>query len=571
MSNKITGAEYPLAKIFSSDFDFVIPAYQRPYAWTDDQALELFDDLHSFYLAEPEGDSYFLGSIVLIKAEGKPASEVIDGQQRLTTLTILLSVITSLLEGEVRSDFEGYIREPGRLSQGISAKPRLSLRDRDRQFFADYVQAFKFNELLALESAQLEEPQQNIQRNARLLRDRLLTAFSNDTDGLISFGAFLIQRCFLVVVSTPSKKSAFRVFSVLNSRGLDLLPTDIIKSDVIGNIVAEKQEDYTNTWEELEVKTGRAGFAELFNHIRMIYARAKAQRTLLEEFDEHVVKKSSSSEQLISEVIEPYAVAYLIAKKSEYVSTANAADVNALLKWLNRIDNSDWMPCAIQFLSTQKDSPEYVLWFFQQLERLAGYMHISAKNVNQRIARYAVVLEELMGAHSLDSPVKTVELTESEKREMLDVLNSDIYYLTARRRNYLILRLDSFLSDGAASYDAKVLTIEHVLPQTVVADSEWEECWPTEEVRQQWVHKIANLVPLTQQRNSAASNLDFAKKKTAYFGGRKGVSSYVMTTQVLNTAEWTPEVVEKRQKSLLDVLEAGWKLKSAPAACQSKN
>ncbi|WVM88414.1 hypothetical protein UMZ34_20025 [Halopseudomonas pachastrellae] len=73
------------------------------------------------------------------------------------------------------------------------------------------------------------------------------------------------------------------MFSVLNSRGLDLLPTDIIKSDVIGNIVADKQEDYTNTWEELEVKTGRAGFAELFNHIRMIYARAKAQRTLLEE------------------------------------------------------------------------------------------------------------------------------------------------------------------------------------------------------------------------------------------------------------------------------------------------
>ncbi|UXD88967.1 DUF262 domain-containing protein [Thalassolituus hydrocarboniclasticus] len=567
MSNKIAGAEYPLAKIFSSDFDFVIPAYQRPYAWTDDQALELFDDLYSFYLAEPEDDSYFLGSIVLIKAEGKPASEVIDGQQRLTTLTILLSVITSLLEGEVRSDFEGYIREPGRLSQGIRAKPRLSLRERDRQFFADYVQAFKFNELFALESAQLEEPQQNIQRNARLLRDRLVSAFANDTAGLIRFGASLIQRCFLVVVSTASKKSAFRVFSVLNSRGLDLLPTDIIKSDVIGNIAAAKQEDFTNTWEELEVKTGRAGFAELFNHIRMIYARAKAQRTLLEEFEEHVVKKSTSSEQLISKVIEPYAMAYLIAKKSEYISTTNAADVNALLKWLNRIDNSDWMPCAIQFLSTHKDSPAYVLWFFQQLERLAAYMHVCAKNVNQRIVRYAVVLEELMGTHSLENPIKTIELTENEKSEMRDVLNSDIYYLTARRRNYLILRLDSFLSDGAASYDAKVLTIEHVLPQTVEAGSEWEENWQDADVRQQWVHKIANLVPLTQQRNSAASNFDFTKKKTAYFGGRQGVSSYVMTTQVLNTQEWTPDVVNTRQNNLLEVLEAGWKLKPMSAVC----
>ena len=159
MSKKISGAEYPLAKIFSSDFDFVIPPYQRPYAWTDDQVLELFDDLHSFYLSEPEDDSYFLGSIVLIKDEGKPFSEVIDGQQRLTTLTIFIAAITSLLDGEARSDFEGYIREPGRFSQGISAKPRLALRERDREFFANYIQAFKFVELNELDPAQLEEPQ----------------------------------------------------------------------------------------------------------------------------------------------------------------------------------------------------------------------------------------------------------------------------------------------------------------------------------------------------------------------------------------------------------------------------
>ena len=110
MSKKISGAEYPLSKIFSSDFDYVIPSYQRPYAWTVDQASELFDDLYDFYLREKE-DTYFLGSIVLIKEEGKPYSEVIDGQQRLTTLTILLSSITSNLSGDLRSDFENYIRE----------------------------------------------------------------------------------------------------------------------------------------------------------------------------------------------------------------------------------------------------------------------------------------------------------------------------------------------------------------------------------------------------------------------------------------------------------------------------
>lgn len=150
MSKKISGAEYPLSKIFSSDFDYVIPSYQRPYAWTVDQASELFDDLYDFYVREKE-DTYFLGSIVLIKEEGKPYSEVIDGQQRLTTLTILLSSITSNLSGDLRSDFENYIREPGRASQGLKPKPRLSLRERDREFFTKHVQSLDFDTLLGLD------------------------------------------------------------------------------------------------------------------------------------------------------------------------------------------------------------------------------------------------------------------------------------------------------------------------------------------------------------------------------------------------------------------------------------
>lgn len=93
MTKKISGAEYPLAKIFSSDFDYIIPPYQRPYAWTPTQAGELFSDLYDFYTKEKD-DTYFLGSIVLIKEEGKPQAEVIDGQQRLTTLTLLLAALT---------------------------------------------------------------------------------------------------------------------------------------------------------------------------------------------------------------------------------------------------------------------------------------------------------------------------------------------------------------------------------------------------------------------------------------------------------------------------------------------
>ena len=418
--------------------------------------------------------------------------------------------------------------------------------------------------MLSHDPAQLNnESQRNIQGNARLLLDRLKKAFGADADKLCEFGAFLVQRCFLVAVSTPSQQSAFRVFSVLNSRGLDLLPTDIIKSNVIGRITQSKQDEFTDKWEELEVQTGRNGFAELFGHIRMIYARVKARRALLDEFKEHVLAAVASPEDLVSKVIEPYAEAYLVAKNAQYISTANASDINGLLKWLNRIDNSDWLPPAILFLAQKKNEPEYVLWFFTKLERLGAFMHICGKNVNERIERYAMVVAGLQKAHSLQSPVEAVGLTTDEKAEMSAVLNGKIYWLTARRRNYLILRLDSFLSDGAATYDPSVLTIEHVLPQTVDAKSEWAQTWPDLQVRDEWVHRIANLVPLTQKRNSQAQNFDFDKKKSAYFGGKHGVSSYVLTTQVLNTAEWTASVAMSRQENLLCVLADKWDLKSS--------
>ncbi len=560
MSTKISGSEHQLSKIFSSDFDYVIPPYQRPYAWTEDQASELFDDLYEFYKREPE-DNYFLGSIVLIKEEGEPHSEVIDGQQRLTTFTILLASLASMLSGDLRADFGNYIREPGKASQRLKPKPRLSLRERDQELFAQYVQSLDFDGLLDLDSEILKnESQRNIQSNSKLILDRLRSKFSDNEKSLCNFGSFIVQQCYLVVVSTPSQQSAFRIFSVLNNRGLDLLPTDIVKADVIGNIPDDRQDEFTERWEELEVQTGRNGLNDLFGYIRMIHAKAKAKRALIEEFNEHVISKMKSSEELIENVLEPYAEAYMIAKTSQYVSTKNAEEINDLLKWLKRIDNSDWLPSAILFLSQKKGDADYVLWFFRKLERLTAYLHICAKNVNQRIERYEKVLSDLENRHSFESPVQAIELNVVEKKEMIDALDGKIYELTARRRNYLILRLDSFFSDGAATYDPSLLTIEHVLPQTITDESDWCRCWPKEEIRQKWIHRISNLVPLTQKRNSKAQNFDFQTKKKAYFGGKKGVSSYILTTQVLQTEDWTPQVVENRQKELINVLTENWEL-----------
>lgn len=562
MSNKITGKEYPLSKIFSADFEYHIPGYQRPYAWTEEETGILFDDLYEFFQTEAI-DNYFLGSIVLIKDENKPYADVIDGQQRLTTLSILFSVMANSFHTEAyRNNCKKYLQEEGNILEGIAAQPRIFLRDWDQDFFSKYIQDIQLDALVQIDPVTLDtEAKRHIQKNCTVLREKFSEVF-NDENDLLKFTQFILTRCFLVVVSTPNQESAFRVFSVMNSRGLDLLPTDIIKSMTIGKLPKDEEQKYTEKWEELENLTGRDGFNEVFTHTRTIFAKERPKKNLLDEFKEYVIKQTSPK-SLVDEYLIPYTEAYVCLKNCDFSSTQNAEEINELLLWLNKTNNHDWMPPAIKFLTDHKNDSVYILWFIRKLERLASYLLVTAKDVNQRMERYKWILVEMESRpdNNLTAPLENIELTDWEKQQFIDALNGEIYSMTAKRRNYIIQRLDSFLSDGGATYNTKLFTIEHVLPQHPSADSEWMKLWPDTQTQRFWLNKIANLVPLTRQRNSAAQNYDFNTKKNKYFQSKNGTSSYTLTTQVINIAAWTPEVVEARQKDLEEIFISKWDLK----------
>ncbi len=347
----------------------------------------------------------------------------------------------------------------------------------------------------------------------------------------------------------------------MNSRGMSLLVTDIIKADVIGAVPDEKKQLYTDKWEEMETELTRSGFNDLFSQIRMIKMKVKAKKSLQEEFYKFVLPdiSSASAADFIDHDLEPFSEAYSVIKGCCYSAPSGADDVNEILRWLNRIDNSDWLPAAMAYHVKNKDDAGAMKGFLQKLERLAAFMRATSWDVNHRIERYARILEEIEKSSDADFGT-SIELSNAEIQEFLDKLNSDIYRMVSNKRNYLILRLDSFVSDGAARYDSKILTIEHVFPQTVPAGSDWERLWPDEDVRAEWLHKIGNLLPLTKRHSSEAQNYEFDVKKDKYFKGKSGTTSYALATQVLNYPEWTPAVVETRQKELIDAYIRGWDL-----------
>lgn len=555
---RLEAHEVALHKVFCADYDFSIPNYQRPYAWEEEQAEQLLTDLEE--ALERGGDEpYFLGSIVLVKEQGSARAEVIDGQQRLTTLTIMLAVLRDLTtDAELRAELSRMIAEPGSKMHALQPKPRLTLRSKDAAFFKTYVQdEGATTQQVPPDPAYLKtDAQRAILANAKVLHRRLVAWSEEQRLALVQM---LAGRTFLVLVKTPDLDSAHRIFSVMNARGLDLSPADIFKSTIIGQLDPETADACATRWENAEESLGRADFADLFLHLRMIFVKERAKRELLKEFDELVLSRfrDADAEKFVTDVLDPYADAYSTIRDCNYSAPTGAEKVNAWLRRLAQLDNSDWVPPALWALREHGQDPAWLDTFFRELERLAASMFVRRVYTTPRLQRYAELLRELAAGYGPDSP--SFRLSEEERRATRAQLDGDIYRET-KIRKYVLLRLDEVLANGSGVvYQHPVITVEHVLPQKPGLDSRWLIDFDESE-RAKWTHTLANLVLLARRKNSAAQNYDFALKKEKYFSGKNGTTTFALTGQVLATDTWVPEVLEKRQMDLLDRLSAEWAL-----------
>jgi hypothetical protein len=559
ITDTLEAHELALIKVFSDDYMFQIPAYQRPYTWEEKHVEQLLDDLKTGYedaSATTENPPYFLGNIVLIKPPKGSDADVVDGQQRLTTLTMLLAVMRDLSsDAKTKSSIDKYIRQDSDEIAGTVGKYRIRLRPLDAEFFQKWVQNDAATEIVPPKSMLMSDSQERIIKNLGYLRKSLKELSEEQRRKLTSF---VMKNCYLVVVAAGNRRAAYRIFSVMNSRGLDLSATDIFKAEIIGALPDEKRSDYTEAWEELEVQIGRKRFERLFAHIRMIHHSQKLRLTLEEEFRTFVGAQNRPAQFIDTELV-PMARAYRVINDFDFKSAIHAKAINKLLKQLARIDYSDWEPAAVLYISRHEENAEKILSFLMDLDRLAHYLFICGANINKRIQRYAQVIKTIkdngMDVVAAGSPL---QLSSTEKAEMLEELDGSIY-TNKRIRLAVLLRLDEALSSDEATYDRTRITVEHVLPQNPPYESEWRQKFNSDEVHDEWVNRAANLVLLARNKNASASNEDFETKKKIYFT-KKGVAPYAITSQVNAEKTWTPRILKRRQEQLLGVFKELWRL-----------
>jgi uncharacterized protein with ParB-like and HNH nuclease domain len=572
--------ERNLYGIFSpKDYQFKIPEYQRPYAWTTDQVGDLWNDLLNALdqknEEEEEEAEYFLGSMVLVKSENKAQAEaeVVDGQQRLTTLTILFAVIRHHLSPSstaysktenlfFEQDFDGKKR------------PGLTTRKQDNQFFFDSIYTPGGIENLIKQDSGFESDSQIKMRDNASFFDKQLTIklkeiSEEDRDNwLTKFLQNILKCCHLVVVSTNDFEKAYRIFSTINSRGLNLSHNDILKAEIISKIDdKENRKKYTEIWDQMEGDLGRSQFESLFAYLFRIEYQERPSKSILTEYRKRVLPKYQ--EQYPKNYIFKF-IDDLLLPSAKVLETINGQNfecevqevqnsINDYLRWLDLIDNDDWKAPLISFMIRYKNESSKLLQFLIELERFAAAIMLLRFDINARARAYRPIIlaTQKSSAEAIDTISKALG-AEEQDRLIRDILEGEVYKDKTRRK-YILLRLDSALSENgkSESFNSKTLTIEHVLPQALTP--EWKELGWNQENHENWVNRLGNLALLSRKKNSSGSNYSFEKKKNEYF--QKGGSiTFPITTRILSFSTWTPSIVEDNHNLYIKTLKSIWRI-----------
>lgn len=367
----LTTTQKCIDTLLTGDHQYQIPDFQRPYVWDEPQAVALVNDLLGAWRTD-DGDC-FLGSVVLVQHTNGDDVDIIDGQRRMTTLCVLLALLHHLagIESGLHNDISKRLSVAESTFKGLAERPRLLVRECDRDFFDSFVVGDSIDSLLDVEASALSPASvRRIYDNARAMLEVLIDPDVLQPGEIQQFVQYLMLQVSLIEVSTDSYQAAHRIFSVLNTRGVPLSAADIFKARVLAHVEANARAHYAALWEQSINSLGTENPDAFFGHLLMLQLRSPTKRTLIDAFSEQVLTPffaSKSGAEFIDEVLVPNARAYSLATLEPLAAHSAATS----LQLLRLYDSSDWKPAAMYILGANRSSEE-VRELLTSLERVYG-------------------------------------------------------------------------------------------------------------------------------------------------------------------------------------------------------
>lgn len=545
---------------------FRVPSYQRPYSWTTKQREDLFNDIKILSECTDTSRHHFMATIVCLDrkqtetvgADQYTTLEVVDGQQRLTTLVILLKAIEKAIhDKKIRAELITLLLKADR------RLILLQISHDSNEVFRKYLTSGTIPNFDQLNT----EAESNLAQAFRDCEFFVSTWAKTHKDGLIDLLRLLRYRIGFVYYTLDDESSVYTIFSALNSRGLDVDWIDKTKSMLMG-IVFEKfpkkaSEEHLKTlheiWTRIYEKLGKKtipGQEILRFAATLKYDKATSKTMGAEEsynfFNSYCTKD-------YSHIVETCDWLHDIADHLHNLYT------NSSLSAVTDIAHARLLAIAIQQSSLKDIERQDLLEYWEKMtfkifgllgkdarHGVGDYVRLSRDIHQRKLKTKDQILEQMRGisnTYSIDEALRQITNT-----NCYDNWENDLKYFFYRYEEYLCQKAGRTIANTVWIQiwnNSAITSIEHICPQTPTA--EWKTKFPGKSGVRNNVHRIGNLTLLPPNENSRIGQKTFADKKTAY--KKYGL---LMLEEIAAEKDWDKLAVDRRESKLIAWAKQTW-------------
>lgn len=532
-----------------------VPEWQRSYSWTTEEIEAFWQDLAAFDARYPDdnitGEEYFLGSIVLVT--GGATNLLLDGQQRLATATILLSVLR-----DARRDYKSdaaarlqnkYISDFDDATGTTTHVLTLNLYDRD--FFRGEVQDEQQNPPLRV-SPTLKS--HGLIRKAReFFTERIAEENAKFGDGRAAFdrnlriGRVLCDHMSVVAVSSTDEDNAAAVFETLNDRGIGLSTPDLLRNLLLRRAPSDPTRDrIVAAWQTVLGMDDEASVEGFLRHYWVSHRGDVKARKLYREIKDTIIAEDIDSLTMSLDLAETSLVYRDIVRARD-----DDAELRRLLEGIRALGAKALYPALLSgYAVAQGDDGK------RRLRLLASALTALFVRFNVIGGRETTVMEttvyevaaQLRKTKDFHAAVAALaaiapdaaEFTARFQRASVSRMATATYLL--REIEHATRRTQEVAVEGTDR-----VHVEHIYPQTPLGPK-----WPN---HAQIINRLGNLTLLGKRLNTSIKNADFARKKKDGYAG----SDILMTQQLLTLDTWNTDAINKRQRELSEWVFDIWK------------
>ena len=533
---------------------FIIPDYQRPYSWTSDQINTLFKDIWEFTCNEGGTDkegTYFLGSIVFYENKNGE-QEIIDGQQRITSIFLLLRAIYTKLSKpkEKTEEAKNFINKIEPLiwkTNKLTGKVEYSSILLNSKVISETE-----NEVLKkiLETGEVNEKlEDNYSKNYNQILELIEEKSVENALMIYQFIYALLNQVIILPITADSQETALTIFSTLNDRGLPLSDADIFKAKIYNHLQSkEEKKEFIEKWKELEENTQNISenIQKLFYYY-MFYLRALENDRNTTTPGLRKYYSTNKFERLLKnnvldELKKILNIWEIIVNSTQFIENESWSENKDILKALNILTsypNEFWKYPVIVYYLVHKDKKDFEEKFLKFLRKLYVELlkkYIESPTINAVKSNILKLNAEIINS---DKPVFDFKsLSEDEIKKKIKIPHRNAVRMLLKTLAYDYDIQDELLPEK--------WEIEHILPV------KWENSYDlreNEKIAKEKIEHLGNKTPFEKKLNIIATNNYFSKKKLSY-----SKSKIEMTKEIGKTKsdKWDLDDIVERDVRMTD-------------------